>query len=752
MHTNNRTNIVLIFSIFFFLVLVLFLFSGKNLEVFAQCSGGGPSDYPILQNWCDYGSCNDSIVGHGTSYCSGSSSSSCQRIINSTTTECGDYFGGKCHSAGPPGTTTYGGVSGGYCSYNGDGGGPTCTDLGGTCTNNCGSNCNGSCISGYCPGASVCCVPGGGGGGTTYTVSVDCSTNKGSGTITSGSGNIKCNCNIRGTQTGTCKQIANSGDGATLIQQTNVGSFTEWSASCANCNKNGCSDFKKDCTLREIKSDVTVKASFVGKDNINIQCAGNGSGTIYNQSVKDQNGNDTVVGTCNNGNGNYTVAWTDQAAITLYEKASSGSKEDPWKTVSCGSSNCSRCPNGSINPDGTVNGYPYNCRFEDNQLKSNVNVQANFSPGTATATFTGNLQEYGGQQFCSPNIAANAPSITLSAIGASAPVTCPVDTNNTYNCKISSTAGSSLSKFNITATATNYANGLWSLSPGSNNQCDKNYFTSTDSQDTIAAGGTGDYNYNLYFQLQSDWVKLKDSSFAGKSTLSNIIPQNVVAYDKVDDLDGNTCVSGVGGRCFIINNTSPSNNPGAATAQSVNVGTADVSVNKWQADKNPFSATLTVSSFLDYVKGRKTYQSINNLSQITTGDTIYIITGDQTISNNGVFNNNNVVLIVKGNITIDDPKFNPQEKSLAILATGDIILTSKVNELDGIFIADSTINTGSSSQGLKIKGNLIAGALNNQRALANKFQPSVFIVFDPHYYFDLITQLSSLSYEWKQLQ
>jgi len=133
-------------------------------------------------------------------------------------------------------------------------------------------------------------------------------------------------------------------------------------------------------------------------------------------------------------------------------------------------------------------------------------------------------------------------------------------------------------------------------------------------------------------------------------------------------------------------------------------------------------------------------------------DKINLWQGDLTINNQANFNNKKVVLIVTGTATLDMPNFQPANAALAILAQ-IISFTTSVNYAEGIFIAQ-TVNTGSTiNQGLKIKGNLVTqSTLNNTRSWSDNNKPSLFIIFDVNQYLNLFPYLSTVSYQWNQIQ
>jgi len=174
-------------------------------------------------------------------------------------------------------------------------------------------------------------------------------------------------------------------------------------------------------------------------------------------------------------------------------------------------------------------------------------------------------------------------------------------------------------------------------------------------------------------------------------------------------------------------------------AQTINTGTAAVSSKDWKADSYTRQTALTPSIFTQYVKSRKEHQTISDLSSIDK-DGIYVwqtgIPFPEITAVPSQFNDFNVLLIVADTVSINMVNFNPT-KSIAIIAT-TINFSSTTTESKGIFIAQ-TINTGSSStQGLKITGNLVAfSSFVNGREWPDNSQPSVFIVFDQEQYINL---------------
>ncbi len=258
------------------------------------------------------------------------------------------------------------------------------------------------------------------------------------------------------------------------------------------------------------------------------------------------------------------------------------------------------------------------------------------------------------------------------------------------------------------------------------------------------------------------WIKLVNTSFTSLGSLNNPLPTAPEKYDN--------SASDPGRRYFIDDNGL--SDPGEVIAETINVGTHitnagstvsnDVSSKNWKVQGMSFSPSTKVSSFIAYLKARKNYQKIEEsqlplISQITSDNAIYHILGDRTISDNGISARDNVVLVFDGDLTITTPRFNVLNagggRSIAILVQGNLTIDPSVTELNGLYIVEGTITTGTVNQGVKITGNLITQtSLSNGRTRSDNNQPSVLVVFDPNYYLDLLPYLSINTYDWRQLR
>ena len=191
---------------------------------------------------------------------------------------------------------------------------------------------------------------------------------------------------------------------------------------------------------------------------------------------------------------------------------------------------------------------------------------------------------------------------------------------------------------------------------------------------------------------------------------------------------------------------------GAVTAQTIYTGGAvDISEKKWKAEGLTIDVSEIVNSYREYVASKEETITITSIGEIQQHK-VNIINGPVTISTE--IAQSPFVLIVNGDVTINKLEFNPDNNPQAILATGNITFADTVQEANGLFIAQEVVNLGSSvTQGIKIKGNIIANSLVNKRRWTdNPLKPGFFMVFDPSHYMELIDLLSKTTYDWKQLQ
>jgi hypothetical protein len=178
-------------------------------------------------------------------------------------------------------------------------------------------------------------------------------------------------------------------------------------------------------------------------------------------------------------------------------------------------------------------------------------------------------------------------------------------------------------------------------------------------------------------------------------------------------------------------------------------GVLTYSTNNWFTDGYLQANDISYSKYIDYIKARKDFKTITNLSEITT-DGMYSISSPVTLSATQ-FDGKKVVLVVQGTSATFTSDFIPAGGAVAVLAK-DIIIDPSVTEIDAILIGQ-TVTTGQSAMGLKIKGNLIdESALSVERTQSDGRMPSLFVVSNVQMYLDLLPYLSTSTYDWRQIQ
>ena len=257
------------------------------------------------------------------------------------------------------------------------------------------------------------------------------------------------------------------------------------------------------------------------------------------------------------------------------------------------------------------------------------------------------------------------------------------------------------------------------------------------------------------------WYRLKQASFTKQGgALVNFIPPNVVPYDGYDTDEE-------------LLNIKPAAEPDGigliTSTNAIDIGpipiAGKVSNKNWAktnyvANKGYLS---NLSSFLAYARARKEIKVITDINDLESNK-INIFQGNLTLQNNTINpSRDNMVLIIQGNLTIESApggNFNQARRSWGFMTTGSIRIHSSIQELNGIFIANSydlAYDTATSSTTpLKVVGNLISNTpltnIKRYRPIADYQRASLYIVFFPEYYYDLVPHLSTITQEGRQLE
>ena len=255
------------------------------------------------------------------------------------------------------------------------------------------------------------------------------------------------------------------------------------------------------------------------------------------------------------------------------------------------------------------------------------------------------------------------------------------------------------------------------------------------------------------------WYKLKDASLNKKEKLKNYLNNNPSPYD-IDDTSEKLLIIGSGGVVLVEESTD--NSLGYTPIENY------ISSNRWLKQGYSFSTTPSffVEQFLSYAKSRKLVKYITSVSDAEIeSNKINIYKGSDVTLSNDITKQNFVVILRNTNDTgfvnlrIDKTQFNQSKLSQAFLAQ-TITFSDNTTEANGIFIAfsfnikDPPLSTYITTP-LKITGNLISLdeiADTTVRRRTDITKPSIFIVFNPKMYLDLLPYLSIAKYDYQQIQ
>lgn len=243
----------------------------------------------------------------------------------------------------------------------------------------------------------------------------------------------------------------------------------------------------------------------------------------------------------------------------------------------------------------------------------------------------------------------------------------------------------------------------------------------------------------------SGWFKLSQASFNSRENgRQNYLPNTMKTIDTSGD-------DSIATKYFIIGTS-----PGTIAQNSpVVVGPSSTaySANNWYTTSYSHSDDMTYQKYIDYIKARKDSTAITSFPLSAASfpaNGIYTVAQNVTLDPTW-FDGKNVVLVVQGATASFSTNFIPVGGSVAILAK-DIVIDPTVTEIDGILIGQS-VSTGVSASGLKIKGNLIdESALQLDRLQADGRMPSLLVVFDVQTYMNVLSYLSTSTYDWRQIQ
>ena len=409
-------------------------------------------------------------------------------------------------------------------------------------------------------------------------------------------------------------------------------------------------------------------------------------------------------------------------------------------------------PTGKYMPPGHI--IYARTTYDGSTFSTTSSVTCPVPADPSSATVSGPLQQKSGtgcyEADATDNFNVQDPT-TVTSPSSCVATDCTVSPSNsiaqTYTCTTTFSSNNCLNddpptwptSATVTLTGVAPAAAGYTFIGWTNNSCalPASNTKTVDAGDTVA-------NQPLTFNFSgTNWIKLKNSSFNGVSIAGITVPAFVNNYDTDDD-GLEYFISGIGGS-VLKTAVLPNSDPLALHYSNPN--------NWYVSPPYSYSFSMNPSAFLSYVKSRKQYTKISALNQITD-DGIYV--WDEAVAFPNITNAtsipdyNFVLISTVRPIRILKTNFTPT-KSVAIVANS-ITFDGTTQTANGIFIAQ-TIDTGSNvTQGLKVKGNLIAQSFTNDRSWSDTSRPSVFIIFDQTQYINLLPYLSIASYDWRQIQ
>jgi len=252
------------------------------------------------------------------------------------------------------------------------------------------------------------------------------------------------------------------------------------------------------------------------------------------------------------------------------------------------------------------------------------------------------------------------------------------------------------------------------------------------------------------------WYKLRNASLNKKGELRNYINNLPSPYD-TDDTYEKLLIVGEAGPVLVQN--SGQNTLGFTPIENY------LSQKRFFKEGYNFSnqPRFFIPQYIAYAKSRKLINYIQNDISKIKPNMINIYQGSNLTLSQDI-NQQNIVLILMNNennlidLRIDKNVFNQSRFSQAFLARS-ITFSNSVTEANGIFLAFSfnlkDLDPQYITTPLKINGNLVSMEEIVDTTVRRRIditKPSIFIVFNPKIYLDLLPYLSVYKYDWRQLQ
>ncbi len=254
------------------------------------------------------------------------------------------------------------------------------------------------------------------------------------------------------------------------------------------------------------------------------------------------------------------------------------------------------------------------------------------------------------------------------------------------------------------------------------------------------------------------WFKLRDSSFNRVTNSTYLrVPNNALRFSNTDADDPNPAATQLimGANGLITSNSNITTINGGGT-----FSTTRAYKNNYSVNRRHLQDAATMNTFKDSLRDTKDAVTITTMAQVQANK-VNIREGSLTI--NSALPAGQYVIFVNGNVNINpfgaSTIFNPANQSIAIIATGTIFIHQNFTVANGIFVANTVQLTSNGVvtpqlPTLKINGNLISITSVNDtiRLSTNQRAPSLFVVFKPQMYLDLLPLLSTTVQEGRQLE
>jgi hypothetical protein len=279
-----------------------------------------------------------------------------------------------------------------------------------------------------------------------------------------------------------------------------------------------------------------------------------------------------------------------------------------------------------------------------------------------------------------------------------------------------------------------------------------------------------DPNYN-----PSGWYKIVDGAFHKNGSLTMTYPSIVNPYDTDDNgkvypvvksANSNTNgLSTVATQTFIASGNKDDNLALIRSGTHPNAGqVGKVSTQNWKLTNYAVNSSYlsNLGDFLSVIKGQKATKTITDLNQIERNK-VNIINSPYTITGALPDRGGPYILLVNGALTLNigaGSTVNTTGDSIALISTSTINIHSTIGQINTILVADSfnlaydlAAGTNSATP-LKINGNLVsANPVDTLRRDRPDFdKPSLFVVFKPKMYLDVLPLLSVTQTGGRQIQ